>query len=727
MLTRPHPDRWRYRLLTAVALLAVSAVALPAVPAAATALGREGVYRFAGGGYGHGVGMSQYGAKGYAQAGWGAEQILRHYYTGTAVATRSSPTLRVWLADHNGVAELTTSGPLVFTSDSSGDRATLDTTTSGASPVGVVVDQDGISLIQGNTKVFGPVSGPITVRMEGSPFGLCGGVDGTSPCVRLTSTGQRYRFGLVELSRLPGTSTVRAVVRELPMERYLYGLGEMPSSWPVEALKAQAIAGRSYALDRALRLGNRRAGCDCTLYRTTADQNYVGVEKEAETGYFPRWRDAVDSTAGRVVTYGASVITALYSSSSGGWTAGNDTVFGSAPLPYLRPVRDDGDGVADNSNRAWSRGYRGSELETWLNADPATRTGSLSALEIRPPYDLSGRPRDVRIVGSAATKTVLAEKFRTVVNNGLRAAGRADTLRSTYFQIAYEPYDSRFGGGVFVGGGTDGPNSLFVTGPDGGGGPDIRLRDMNGSQISQFWAYDRAFTGGVRVAVCQDAAGNTRILTGPGTGGGPDLRLWTARGQLLLRLNAYEPSFTGGIYVACADVDGVPGDELVVGPGHGRAPLVRLIGMDGALKNEWYAYDPAFGGGVRVAAGDVHGDARADVVTAPGRGGGPDVRVYTSIGPGTTRLGHRTSAYDPAFTGGVYVATVTGSPKGAVITGAGEGGGAHVRAYRTDGAQLLDTIAFGGVQGNGVRVGGAAGAVLAASGPGSRPLVRHVP
>src|SRR5207249_3565900 len=123
---------------------------------------------------------------------------------------------------------------------------------------------------------------------------------------------------------------------------YLLGLSEVPSSWPTAALEAQAVAARTYALEKVERLGQHRSFCDCGLYSSTADQVYGGWDKEAAADG-ARWAAAVARTRHQIVAYHGVPIQAYYSSSSGGHTESNDAVWGGAPLPYLRGVCDPGD------------------------------------------------------------------------------------------------------------------------------------------------------------------------------------------------------------------------------------------------------------------------------------------------------------------------------------------------------------------------------------------------
>jgi hypothetical protein len=136
------------------------------------------------------------------------------------------------------------------------------------------------------------------------------------------------------------------------------------------------------------------------------------------------------------------------------------------------------------------------------------------------------------------------------------------------------------------------------------------------------------------------------------------------------------------VFVAAGDVDGDGRAEIVTGPDAGGGPHVRVWRLEGSAVTElasFFPYPAGFTGGVRVAAGDVTGDNRADIVTAPGPGGGPHVKAFN----GTT-LAEVASFFagDPAFTGGVFVAAGNVTGVGTVIvTGAGPGGQPQVRVF----------------------------------------------
>jgi hypothetical protein len=160
-------------------------------------------------------------------------------------------------------------------------------------------------------------------------------------------------------------------------------------------------------------------------------------------------------------------------------------------------------------------------------------------------------------------------------------------------------------------------------------------------ELASFFAYVPDFTGGVRVAVGDvNRDGRLDIVTGPGPGGGPHVRVFSGAALPALveqaGFFAFTPAFTGGVYVAAGDVDGDGTAELVVGADAGGGPHVRVFSGAGlpALFEvaSFFAYDPAFTGGVRVAVGDTNGTGRLDIVTGAGPGGGPHVRVFTGGG-----------------------------------------------------------------------------------------------
>jgi streptogramin lyase len=203
-------------------------------------------------------------------------------------------------------------------------------------------------------------------------------------------------------------------------------------------------------------------------------------------------------------------------------------------------------------------------------------------------------------------------------------------------------------------------------------------------------------------------------VTGPDSGGGPDLRvLNTANGQIQKEFAPYDPSFTGGVRVAMGDInqDGIP--DIVTAPGSGTQPDIRVYdGLTGKLITHFLAYSKFFTSGVYVAVGDVNGDGYADVITGADSGGGPHVEVWSgkSLLAGTPTLLYSFMAYNVHFLGGVRVAAgnIDGDPDADIITAAGPGGGPHVEVFSgKTGALIRSFYAFGANFSGGVYVAAA--------------------
>lgn len=283
---------------------------------------------------------------------------------------------------------------------------------------------------------------------------------------------------------------------------------------------------------------------------------------------------------------------------------------------------------------------------------------------------------------------------------------RADAAAGAAVAVPYSP---AWGGGMFVAAGDlDGDSTdELVTGADSGGGPHVRTFDASGSGRESFIVYPAGFRGGVRVAAGNaDAIGGDEIATAAGPGGGPHVRVLRNETEPMGSFMAYTPGFTGGVYVAMGNVDGIPGDEIITGAGAGGGPHVRVFRFDGTPMGSFFAYAPEFRGGVRVAAADVDGDGRDEIVTGAGPGGGPHVRVFDLAGRNKGSF----FAYHPSFTGGVHVASMPASGEGPdaanelIVTGAGEGGGPHVRVLDGAGAEKGSFFAGRPTDKGGVRV-----------------------
>jgi SpoIID/LytB domain protein len=390
---------------------------------------------FYGRGYGHGVGFSQYGARGRALTGQAAVQILAHYYAGTTLGA-INPTTPIRVLVMSSYAA-TTSAPLVivgrgttWTIEGASGTFPADARLSIAPQAGggwalTVTAADGRQLLATTRTASFRVSpldpGLSTARLE----------------IPTKPTNYDEFRGVLRV--LPSTTTV-SVVNELGLDTYLRGVVpvEMPSSWPAQALAAQAIASRSYA---AYRLRPGVGNYD--VYDDTRSQVYRGYLGEQAAG-----DAAIAATSGSVLLSGSSTVNALFHSTGGGATENNENVFVSstgslvaAPVSYLRGSSDRApDGTAYDAGSpyaTWSTlAYSLSQVSAWFQADSRTNVGSLTALDLRD-RGVSGRLISVTLYGSAGSRKVSGDVFRAVFNASKPSADRQ--LRSTLFELAPIP------------------------------------------------------------------------------------------------------------------------------------------------------------------------------------------------------------------------------------------------------------------------------------------------
>jgi hypothetical protein len=263
--------------------------------------------------------------------------------------------------------------------------------------------------------------------------------------------------------------------------------------------------------------------------------------------------------------------------------------------------------------------------------------------------------------------------------------------------------------------------SPILTGTDDGAGPLVKSFE-GGTEKASFFAYGPSFTGGVRVAA-GDVNGDVFIdvITAPGPGAGPHVKVFDGQtGGEVHSFFAYDPAVSGGVFVAAGDVTGDGRADIVTGTGAVSSHVKVFSGQSGAEVNSFLAFS-GFTGGVRVAAGDVNGDGRADIITGTGSGGG-HVKVFDGATGGEIRS---FLPYDAAFSGGVFVAAgdVNGDALADLITGT-ESAAGHVKVFdgRT-GALLQSFLPFGTFTG-GVRVaagdvnGDGLADIITGSGPG---------
>ena len=337
-------------------LLSATAVALvPAAPASAdevVAVPADGVFRLEGHGWGHGRGMSQWGALGAARRGVSAERIVSTYYPGTTRTVLSPAPIRVLLSSDEGRdTQVLPATGLKVTDTSTGTTAELPT---GPSRWRVVVDAAGLHLqsLTGSVWSPHPIGGGTT---HGGPLRFAG-----PTFVRVVfpnGSSRDYRGGVTAVKT---AATALQTVVVLPLEDYLLGVvpREVSPSWDAAALQAQSIAARSYSANKRSRVAGRGTYdiCDttsCQVFGGSALYTASGTRTALEAA---STSEAVRATSGVVRTYGGTPIFAEFSSSNGGWSTRGD-------FAYLQAARDDWDGLVPNSVHSWKATLPAATLE----------------------------------------------------------------------------------------------------------------------------------------------------------------------------------------------------------------------------------------------------------------------------------------------------------------------------------------------------------------------------
>lgn len=368
------PSRRLAAVLALALALAGSASARPAddpeeKPVTATTL------VFTGRGWGHGVGMSQYGALGFARRGAGYGSILAHFYPGTALGPAPARRIRVLVAEDARRVIVGSAAPFSVR-DGNGVIREL--------PAGRYWFGPGLKLRLPGAEPQ-PLAGPLTFLRGQEPLEL----------------DRPYRGSLV----VSVAGKRLAVVNVVALEGYVRGVvsREMPQDWPLEAVKAQAVAARSYALAQ-------RRGRGFDVYADTRDQVYGGIAAETPVG-----EQAVAETRGQVLLYDGKVATTYYFSTSGGRTASLEDVFTNGkPVPYLVSVRDPYDSL--------------SPYHTWgpvaVPAGKAARRLKVPGLSDLRPVPRRGRAREVVAVGRDGEVRLPAWQVRKELG-----------LRSTWFRV----------------------------------------------------------------------------------------------------------------------------------------------------------------------------------------------------------------------------------------------------------------------------------------------------
>ena len=309
-------------------LIAILSLQLFLPPAHATDI--PTTFSFRGSGYGHGVGMSQIGARSMALAGQTPISILQYYYSGVEIESLpDTQTIRVNIGHLLKSIKITTSTPnSTISAFISNDKAVAQIPSKSSFSFSISGSQISLTSMTGKKSQLITRNREFTLRWSGESAT----VSVTNPKGTL-----KYRYGQIQLKSVrtkEGKYFIEATNSLRLHDEYLYGIGEVPSSWPAAALQAQAIASRTYALSK---IGTIKSSCDCNLYDSISDQSFIGFAKESEPFYGKFWKEAVDATmssdsTGIVVTMKGLPITAYFSSSSGGQTESAINAWGSERL-----------------------------------------------------------------------------------------------------------------------------------------------------------------------------------------------------------------------------------------------------------------------------------------------------------------------------------------------------------------------------------------------------------
>ena len=216
--------------------------------------------------------------------------------------------------------------------------------------------------------------------------------------------------------------------------------------------------------------------------------------------------------------------------------------------------------------------------------------------------------------------------------------------------------------------------------------------------------YGAGFGGGINLAVGNfDGDALPDFATAPASGGGPHVKIYKSDGSLIGEFMAYIPQFRGGVDLAAGDVDGDGLDEIITGAGAGGGPHVKIFKNTGVEVGGFMAYIPQFKGGVQAAAADMDGDGLDEIITGAGAGGGPHIKIFKASG---LPLGDGFMAYDPNFSGGVNVAAIGAATAGEskIVTAPRAAGGPHVRVFNLAGQELSGFMAYDPNFAGGVRV-----------------------
>lgn len=366
-MPRPH----RHPLLGRAAVALTAIVSLAGFAAAPAGAAVSWVVH--GRGFGHGVGMSAYGAYGYALHGKSYQFILGHYFTGTTLGALPGPRVVRVLLDISP-------GDVGFSAATSACGVALDPTRS------YQAHRSGTTIVLRSS--------------GGKRLAACGHKLRAAGKGQIAISGVGTYRGALETVPTESDSGSLNVVNALAVDQYVKGVipNESPPSWPAEELKAQAVASRSFALTAGV------GGNGFDLYADTRSQVYKGLESEYSTS-----NAAATATRGQVVMYGGKVAETLFSACSGGHTESIQNVFGGAAIPYLQGVPDPYDDACPL--HTWTLKFSGPEISSKLGA---YLQGKLKQVVITK-TGASPRIIEAKLVGTGGVSTVSGEQLEVAL------------------------------------------------------------------------------------------------------------------------------------------------------------------------------------------------------------------------------------------------------------------------------------------------------------------------
>ena len=311
---------------------------------------------------------------------------------------------------------------------------------------------------------------------------------------------------------------------------------------------------------------------------------------------------------------------------------------------------------------------------------------------------------------SAFTVTVQNERTRLFAAGGGQGASPVVQVyeRNGVKRFQFVAFELSFTGGVKIATGDlngDGIDDI-VAGAGIGGGPRIRVIDgATGRELANFFAFEESQRNGVNVAIGDiDGDGIQDIIVGAGDGGGPRVSAFTLGGVPIANFFAYESTFRNGVTVAAGDLNGDGTDEIITGAGIGGGPRVSAFNQAGTRLTDFFAYEEDYRGGVNVSSGDLNGDGRSEIITGVGPDGGSRVRAFDFAGTPTI-------AEFAAFPESPNVLTRVGAEDfdgdgdDEILTGPGPGLPPVIRVFTPQGQQLFQDFAFEPVFTGGIYVG----------------------